>query len=228
MVSLPFVLTVGALFAIGGLGYSFYRRSNDAFAAGQTDRTGSAALAALGDVVGATNIVEGYTGEDVVTDRQLGGQERSERQGTGIGTGVATLAGGRSFRAGAGVAPKAVALAGWDPYTVPSISRPTLGNPLVTGEYRTPNGMLLRSNMLRYRKKVGGKTITVYPLREGARNWWRSGSASEAYYTTLEESKGNFGHVFRHFVDNPNRVSPWTGNPQIHSCLLYTSPSPRD
>ena len=181
---------------------------------------GSAALAALGDVVGATNIYEGYTGEDAVTDRQLGGQERSERLGTGIGTGVATLAGGRSFRAGAGVAPKAVALAGSGSLHRAVHQPAHLGNPLVTGEYRTPNGMLLRSNMLLYRKTVGGKGITVIPLREGARNWWRSGSASEAYYTTLEESKGIFGHVFRHFVDNPNRVSPWTGNPQIHSVFV--------
>jgi hypothetical protein len=64
--------------------------------AGKTDFESSAAIAALGDTVGVTNIYEGATGRDAVTDRRLGSEERSTRLGTGIGT-VALLATGSRF-----------------------------------------------------------------------------------------------------------------------------------
>jgi RHS repeat-associated protein len=88
--SAPFVATVGVLAMVGVGMNSFFNRSDEAFKAGQTDPAGAAGLAALGDMVGVTNIVEGYTGKDAVTDRTLGSQERSQRLGTGIGS-VGTL-----------------------------------------------------------------------------------------------------------------------------------------
>src|SRR5262249_1662422 len=85
IVSTPFVLVVGGM-ALFGIGLSsFFRRSEEAFAAGKYDSTGKTALAALGDTVGVTGIYEGITGRDAVSDRVLGGQDRSERLGTGIG-----------------------------------------------------------------------------------------------------------------------------------------------
>ncbi|MGK9264495.1 hypothetical protein KXS15_26640 [Sinorhizobium meliloti] len=88
--SAPFVATVGVLVMVGVGMNSFFNRSEEAFKAGQTDPAGAAGLAALGDTIGITNIVEGATGKDAVTDRTLGSQERSQRLGTGIGS-VGTL-----------------------------------------------------------------------------------------------------------------------------------------
>lgn len=113
VVSAPFVATVGVLAMVGVGMNSFFNRSDEAFKAGQTDPAGAAGLAALGDMVGVTNIVEGATGKDAVTDRTLGSQERSQRLGTGIGS-VGTLilgpkAGGFGKGIGASLNPGAAA-----------------------------------------------------------------------------------------------------------------------
>lgn len=100
LVSAPFVLTLGAIAFVGFGVYSFFKRSDEAFAAGKTDSAGGAALAALGDTVGITNIVEGATGQDAVTDRVLGTQERSERLGTGIGTAGTLVLGPKAGKLG--------------------------------------------------------------------------------------------------------------------------------
>lgn len=108
IVSAPFVLTVGALAMVGVGMHAFFKRSDEAFAVGKTDSAGSAGLAALGDMVGVTNIVEGATGQDAVTDRVLGTQERSTRLGTGIGTVGTLVLGPRAAKFGGamGAAPK--------------------------------------------------------------------------------------------------------------------------
>ena len=66
--------------------------------AGKIDSGSVAALAEVGDVVGITNIYEGVTGRDAVTDRTLGIEEQSTRLGTGIGQVAVAV--------GAGVGPK--------------------------------------------------------------------------------------------------------------------------
>lgn len=156
IVSAPFVLTVGALAMVGGGMHTFFKRSDEAFAAGQTDPAGSAGIAALGDMVGVTNIVEGATGQDAVTDRVLGSEERSTRLGTGIGT-VGTLVlrpKAAKFGGAMGAAPKApeifpVDFTGSGPRTPVPSENPFAGvsaaeldtalEPIVAGQYyRTP------------------------------------------------------------------------------------------
>ena len=119
---LYFVATVGGLAMVGMAMNSFFKRSDEAFKAGQTDPAARSALAALGEPFGITNIVEGATGNDAVTDRVLGSQERSERLGTGIGTAGTMLLGPKVGKLGGRLGAPA------DPmslYSVPSISRPT-------------------------------------------------------------------------------------------------------
>jgi hypothetical protein len=61
---------------------------------------GTAALAAAGEMVGATQIYEGIKGKDFVTGRSLSGEERGERLGEGTGS-VALLAAAKpSWRGG--------------------------------------------------------------------------------------------------------------------------------
>lgn len=151
------MLTLGAIALVGVGVHSFLKRSDEAFAAGQTDRAGSAGLAALGDMVGVTNIVEGFfTGQDAVTDRVLGTQERSERLGTGIGTFGTLVLGPKAWKFGGamGAAPKApegfpVDFSGSGPRTPAPPENPLGGlseaeldaalEPIVAGQYyRTP------------------------------------------------------------------------------------------
>jgi RHS repeat-associated protein len=217
IVSLPFVAAVGGLFLLGAGLKSFFRRANESFDAGRTDVAGRAALAALGDTVGISGIYEGATGQDAATDRRLGGQERSERLGTGIGSIAAIAAGGRAFRYGGRLGAAAVRSGAINPATFPSISRPSVRNPLVTGRYVTPRGLILDSEMILYRVRRPGQPVrTVVPLRDAAATYWRTRSARAAYVELLERSRGNFPHILRHFYDKPGRVSA-AGNPQPHS-----------
>jgi RHS repeat-associated protein len=132
IVSAPFVAVIGGLALAGSGMMSFFRRSEEAFKAGQTDPGGAAALAALGDTVGLTNIYEGATGRDAVTDRALGSVERGDRLGTGVGSVATALFGSRFARFGGGIGGRL------NPATVPSVSRPSLYNPVVFGGYRMP------------------------------------------------------------------------------------------
>jgi RHS repeat-associated protein len=195
IVSAPFVITVGVLAMVGVGMYSFIKRSDEAFAAGQTDPAGSAALAALGDTVGVTNIVEGATGQDAVTDRVLGTQERSERLGTGIGTVGTFVLGPKAARVGgAWGAPKnPMSL-----YSIPSISRPTYYNPLLTGKYISPEGVVWEGSVLRG------------SVRATTRSWRDAGSAQEFMSAWPENFRsnsagGSYWHVRSHFGDMPGR-----------------------
>jgi len=209
IVSAPFVLTVGLLAMVGVGLMSFFRRSDEAFAAGNPDPAGRAALAALGDTVGVTSIVEGASGRDAVTDRVLRTQERSERLGTGIGA-VATLAGSRGLsRLGTAAGTRGLAASGYNLYSVPSIARPTYSNPLVTGTYTSPQGVVWRANVL-----TGAHA--------GFRTWRAGTGFSSGFYgrggavlagTPLRHGAGNFWHVRSHFADLPTR-------PGIHSYFL--------
>jgi RHS repeat-associated protein len=195
IVSAPFVITVGVLAMVGVGMYSFIKRSDEAFAAGQTDPAGSAALAALGDTVGVTNIVEGATGQDAVTDRVLGTQERSERLGTGIGTVGTFVLGPKAAKVGgAWGAPKnPMSL-----YSVPSISRPTYYNPLVTGKYVSPEGVGWEGSVLRG------------TVRATTRSWRDAGSAKEFMNAWPENFRsnsagGSYWHVRSHYGNMPGR-----------------------
>lgn len=195
IVSAPFVITVGALAMVGVGMYSFFKRSDEAFAAGQTDRAGSAALFALGDTVGASNVYEGITGQDAVTDRVLATQERSERLGTGIGT-VGTLFLGpkaAKFGGAMGTPSNAMSL-----YSVPSISRPTYYNPLVTGKYISPEGVVWEGNVFRG------------TVRATTRSWRNAGSANDFVRAWPENFRansagGSYWHARSHFADMPGR-----------------------
>ncbi|MDO7174040.1 SpvB/TcaC N-terminal domain-containing protein [Mariniflexile sp. AS56] len=84
-ITLPFVLVVG-LIALVGVGiFSFFSRSNEAEELGMENYESSAALAAIGDPFGVTNIIEGATGRDAVTNRALTTEDRSNRLGSGLG-----------------------------------------------------------------------------------------------------------------------------------------------
>jgi RHS repeat-associated protein len=107
LVSAPVLAVAGGLFAVGLTLASLVRRSDEAFEAGKTGYEGAALLAALGDTVGITNIIEGAQGRDAVTDRVFGVQERSERLGTGIGTLGTAAAGRRLARVGHGLGARA-------------------------------------------------------------------------------------------------------------------------
>jgi RHS repeat-associated protein len=205
VVSAPFLAVVGGLLLAEGAMTSFFRRSQDAFRAGETDSAGTAALAALGDTVGVTNIIEGAQGKDAVTDRVLGGEERSARLGGGAGSAATVIAGGllggRFARFSPGVGGRV------NPYTVPSISRPSYYNPIVFGRYVSPQGITLKGNI-------------APGLRAGAKTLVRSGSLSDAYAATVDSAGstpagGRFFHVLRHFHDQPGRLNP-AGNPNPH------------
>jgi RHS repeat-associated protein len=209
IVSAPFVLAVGGLYLLGSGLRSFFRRADEAFDAGKTDFAGRAALTAAGDALGLSGLWEGATGRDAVTDRRLGSEERSERLGTGIGGALAFAAGPKALKAGGSLGRGAIR-AGWiDPYSVPSLSRPSFRNPIVFGQYRSPLGLSLRGNI---RPGLGA----------GVRTFFRTGSASEAYAATVRAAGqsgsggGNFFHILRHFVDEPTRTTA-SGNPAAHS-----------
>ncbi|WP_328549915.1 RHS repeat-associated core domain-containing protein [Streptomyces sp. NBC_00366] len=196
VVSAPFVLTVGALAMAGVAVNSFFKRSDDAFAAGQTDRVGSAALFALGDTVGASNIYEGATGQDGVTDRALGTQERSTRLGTGVGTALTVLFGSQASKAGGALGKPANPMS---LYSVPSISRPTYYNPLVTGKYVSPEGIVWEGDVFR-----GGWRATT-------RSWRAANGNTDAFLRAWPEqfransAGGSYWHVRSHFADMPGR-----------------------
>lgn len=101
IVSAPFVLIAGGILLAGAALLAYLNRANEALDAGLTDYQGRAALAAAGDIVGVTNIYEGWKGESAISDLALTGTQRSERLGQGFGTLGATLAGGRAFKLGA-------------------------------------------------------------------------------------------------------------------------------
>ncbi len=196
VVSAPFVLTVGGLAMVGVAMNSFFNRSDEAFKAGQTDPAGKAALAALGEPFGITNIVEGATGNDAVTDRVLGSQERSERLGTGIGTAGTVLLGPKAARIGGriGTPSNPMSL-----YSVPSISRPTYYNPLVTGKYVSPQGVVWEGNVFK-----GGYQATVES--------WRAQQSGDDFFGSWHENfraprsgSGNYWHTRSHFADMPGR-----------------------
>lgn len=204
VVSAPFVLTVGALVLVGVAMMSFFRRSEEAFDAGKTDFQGRAAVAALGDTVGVSSIYEGATGQDAVTDRVFQSRERSERLGSGLGS-TATFAFGGRFAALGGELGAAVP----KPYLyrIPSISRPSYYNPIIYGEYVTPEGLVLRGD-IRPGLRAGGGTLL------------RTRSLSEAYRATIDAAGstrqgGRFFHVLRHFHDQPGRLNA-AGLPQPH------------
>lgn len=100
VVSAPVIAAIGGAILVGSAIYSYSKRSDEALAAGQTDRTGRAALLAMGDTIGASGIYEGITGQDGVTDRALGTTERSERLGSGIGSLAAAATGPKAFKLG--------------------------------------------------------------------------------------------------------------------------------
>jgi RHS repeat-associated protein len=215
VVSAPFVATVGGLVMVGVAMNSFFKRSDEAFQAGQTDRTGAAALAALGEPFGVTNIVEGSTGTDAVTDRVLGSQERSERLGTGIGTAGTVVLGPKAARFGGRLGTPA------DPmslYSVPSISRPTYYNPLMTGRYVSPEGVAWEGGIL------------SAPLRATAESWRarEPGDMFPGWGRRLEANSGNYWHVRRHFGDMPGRTKAHSFfDPSLreHMILLGDAPT---
>jgi len=101
IISAPFVLVAGGILLAGAAFLAYLHRANEALDAGLTDYQGRVTLAAAGDLVGLTNIYEGFSGESAVSDFTLNGTQRSERLGQGFGTLGATLAGGRAFKFGA-------------------------------------------------------------------------------------------------------------------------------
>jgi RHS repeat-associated protein len=205
IVSAPFLLVAGAVLLVGAGVNAYLKRADQALQAGETDFSGRAALAAAGDAVGVTGIYEGITGRDVVTHRQFGGQERSEKLGQGLGSAAALVAGGRSYKFGTSLGKQAISAGYINPYTVVSASRPSFYNPIVFGKYTTPNGLVLEGNM-------------ISGVRAGFAKFVRTGSAADAYAATLENSRG-FSHILRHFSDNPGRVNA-NGNPQAHGVFL--------
>jgi len=188
IVSAPFVITVGALAMVGVGMYSFFKRSDEAFAAGKIDHAGSAAIAALGDTVGATNIYEGATGQDAVTDRVLATQERSGRLGTGIGTVGTLLLGPKAAKFGGAIGTSSNPMS---LYTVPSISRPTFYNPLVTGKYISPEGVVWEGNAL----PSAWRTKTTS---------WRTWK--ENFVADARDNGGSYWHARAHYGDMPGRA----------------------
>ncbi len=192
VVSAPFVVVVGAGLLVAGGVSAYVNRSVEAIHAGQTDYEGRAALAALGDTVGITNLVEGARGHDAVTDRALDTDERSRRLGTGIGSVATAVLGGKIAKGAGGLVEGRV-----NPYTIPSLSRPTYNNPVVIGRYRSPQGVIWEGNVFR-------------GARDGFRTWragdgwtrgWRGGMTNGTYY----KGAGNYWHVRSHFENLANR-----------------------
>jgi len=186
---------------------SYAKRSIEALNAGHTDFEGRAALAALGDTVGATNLLEGAQGRDVVTDRVLYSQERSERLGVGLGSGATAVFGSRFAGFGKTLGPRAASSLGYTPYSIPSISRPSYSNPIIYGKYTTPQGILLKGNIFAGARQGGSALL-------------RTKSLAAAYRATIDAAGGSphggrFFHVLRHFHDQPGRVGPG-GGPSPH------------
>jgi RHS repeat-associated protein len=189
MASLPFVATLATVLLIGQGIMSFFKRADEAFDAGKTDFQGRAALAALGDSLGsgATNIYEGVTGRDFVTDRVLGIEDRSARLGGGLVGVVTTVAGGTISKFASSLAPRV------NQYTIPSISRPSYHNPIIFGRYVSPEGVVWEGNVFR-------------GFREGIRTWRSGGAFSEGLTST--RGAGSYWHVRAHFQDMPASGGP--------------------
>src|SRR5262249_15928716 len=145
----------------------------------------------------------GWKGHDVVTDRVLYSQERSERLGSGLGAGATAVFGGRFARLGRNLGPNIASSMGYTKYTVPSVSRPSYYNPIIFGEYTTPRGIGLKGN--------------IWPGRSAAMEALaRTKSLGAAYRAAINaagESRpggprgGRFFHVLRHFHDQPGRMN---------------------
>jgi hypothetical protein len=206
VISAPVLLIAGAAILVGMGVNAYLKRADEALQAGQTDFTGRAALAAAGDAVGFSSAYEGFTGRDAVTGRKFGSQERSEKLGTGIGSVATLFAGKRPYNFGTSLGKKAIAAGYINPYTIPSASRPSFYNPIIFGKYETPAGLPLEGNIFS-------------GVRSGAGTFLRTGSASDAYAATVQQSRGNLFHILRHFSDDPARVN-LKGNPQSHGVFL--------
>ncbi len=209
IISAPFVVVAGGLMlAIGGT-QSFFDRANLALDLSLKDFSGRAALAAAGDPIGITPLVEGIRGYDVVTGLRLDSYERSRRLGRGAGA-LATIATGpKTFKFGRSMGQGAIKKGFIDPYSVPSISRPGPKNPLVIGRYKTPEGVVLEG------------VRPFQSLRWGVQTYRNSGGSrlqrlERALAAADAGFEGNYAHILRHFRDQPNRVLA-NNNPQIHS-----------
>lgn len=222
IISAPFLIAIGVLTLIGVGLMSFFKRAEEALDEGKTDRTGQAALAAMGDTVGITGIYEGATGKDAVTDRTLRTTERSDRLGTGIGSVTTILAGPKLARLGNLAGTSALARSGYTLYDVPSISRPSYNNPLVTGTYTSPQGVVWRANAW-----------------TGIRAGWETWRAGTGFWTGFEgrggavvppeirAGAGNFWHIRSHFADMPARPGPhsfFVPELQPHIILMGDAP----
>jgi RHS repeat-associated protein len=221
IISAPFLAVVGVLALIGIGLHAFFKRANEALDNGQTDRTGQAGLAALGDTVGVTGIYEGATGHDAVTDRTLHTQERSDRLGTGIGSVATVLSASRISRLGTSLGRSGLTASGYSLYDVPSISRPTVRNPLVSGTYQSPEGMLWRANM-------SNGVRAGWSSWRGGRGFWMGfeGRGGQAVPGAYRGGAGNFWHVRSHFFDIPGRPTHSIFSPDLGQHLVLLGDAP--
>jgi RHS repeat-associated protein len=92
-VPFAFILTLsGVLAATAGIN-SYITRANEAIAAGMTDFRAKTALAAMGDVVGLTNIYEAITRRRAVTRRPLTREELTESMSSVFSSGGLSIGG---------------------------------------------------------------------------------------------------------------------------------------
>ncbi|NET39902.1 MAG: hypothetical protein F6K19_49440, partial [Cyanothece sp. SIO1E1] len=91
----PLAVAAGGTLLTAGVITSYNQRSQEASRAGLSNRRGRIAAAAAGDVLGVSPLIEGVTGNSVVTGKKLSEDRQSEQLGTGLG-GLALAAAGNS------------------------------------------------------------------------------------------------------------------------------------
>lgn len=118
---IPLIIGAAAML-ITGFVMAYANREEQAIRAGKGDQSGDIALAALGDMAfGATSLHEAVTGREAVTDRTLGGQERSERYGGVVG-GIAAVAVGGKVQRLTGLSPPGGPRPRWSGFTAAELA----------------------------------------------------------------------------------------------------------